>query len=119
MIDNIDEESSVPALVALASPVRLRILMWLLDPRAHFSEQRDGDLVDDGVCVGFITEKAGLSQPTISSHMKKLSDAGLVRGKRIGNWMFYKPVREVLASVGEGLASVARIEPSQPSNPEV
>ncbi|MCV0427715.1 MAG: helix-turn-helix domain-containing protein [Roseibium sp.] len=96
---------------ALSSPVRLQILLWLLDPRSHFPEQRDGDLVEDGVCVGFITEKVGLSQPTVSSHMKKLAESGLVTGKKIGNWMFYKPVREHIADIGEALSNVSRSEP--------
>ena len=37
------------AFKALSSQRRLQILHWLKDPRAHFREQRDGDLVDDGV----------------------------------------------------------------------
>lgn len=85
--------------------------MWLLDPRAHFPEQRDGDLLDDGVCVGLITEKVGLSQPTVSSHMKKLAEADLVSAKRIGNWIFYKPNRKALEKVGLQVISAARIEP--------
>lgn len=107
MIINMNEESSAQVFAALSSPVRLRILMWLLNPRPHFPPQRDGDLVEDGVCVGFITEKCGLTQPTVSSHMKKLSDAGLVRGKRIGNWMFYKPVRENIAAAGRILSGAS------------
>lgn len=108
---NIDVKSSAAAMAALASPVRLQILLWLLDPRPHFPPQRDGDLVEDGVCVGFITDKSGLSQPTISSHMKKLSEAGLVTGKRIGNWMFYKPDRARLAGLGLALTSASEAEP--------
>ena len=112
MIINIDIESSAMALAALASPVRLRILLWLLDPRPNFPVQRDGDLVEDGVCVGFITEKAGLSQPTVSSHMKKLSEAGLVTGKRIGNWMFYRPNRDRIAELGLNLTAASERPPS-------
>lgn len=111
MIANMNEESSVQVFAALSSPVRLRILLWLLDPRLHFPPQVDGDLVEDGVCVGFITEKVGLTQPTVSSHMKKLADAGLVRGKRIGNWMFYKPVRENIAAAGLHLSEAAAQDP--------
>ncbi|WP_297839010.1 metalloregulator ArsR/SmtB family transcription factor [uncultured Roseibium sp.] len=108
---NIDVESSSLAMAALASPVRLQILLWLLDPRAHFPRQRDGDLVDDGVCVGFITDKVGLSQPTVSSHMKKMSEAGLVTGKRIGNWMFYKPDRTRLEDLGLKLTYASQTDP--------
>ncbi len=85
---------------ALSSPVRLQIMLWLLDPRPHFAPQVDGDLVEDGVCVGRIVDKLDLSQPTVSAHMKKLSAAGLVRGKKINNWIFYKPQREVLQAAG-------------------
>ena len=110
MIDNIDCESSAQVHAALSSPVRLQILLWLMDPRPHFPEQRDGDLVEDGVCVGFITEKVGLAQPTVSAHMKKLSGAGLVTGKKIGNWIFYKPDRKRFGELASDLASVAKIK---------
>lgn len=111
MIVDIEEKSRADIFSALASPVRLQIMTWLLDPRAHFPEQQDGDLVDDGVCVGFITDKIGLTQPTVSSHMKKLAEAGLVRGKRIGNWMFYKPVRENITMAGQSLVTAAKTNP--------
>ena len=83
-------------LAALANDHRWAIMTWLTDPRSHFPEQRDGDLVADGVCVGFITNKAGLAQPTVTSHMQVLSKAGLVTSKKIKNWVFYKPDREAL-----------------------
>ena len=75
---------------ALASPKRLAILEWLRDPVAHFPPQRDGDLVDDGVCVIFIAEKLGVAQPTATTHLQSLARAGLVTAKRMGQWTFYK-----------------------------
>jgi DNA-binding transcriptional ArsR family regulator len=78
------------ALRALANGRRLQILEWLRDPTAHFRPQVDGDLVDDGVCTLLIAEKLGVSQPTVSEHLKLLSQAGLIRGKRIKQWVFYK-----------------------------
>jgi DNA-binding transcriptional ArsR family regulator len=75
---------------ALANEKRLQILEWLKDPEAHFPAQVDGDLVADGVCVVFIAEKLGVSQPTATEHLKVLSQAGLVRSKRIKQWTFYK-----------------------------
>ncbi len=86
-------ESTSTILRALSNEHRLRIMMWIMDPEAHFSPQKDGDLVKDGVCVGFITEKIGLTQPTVTSHMKVLAKAGLVTSKPIKNWVFYKPQR--------------------------
>ena len=75
---------------ALASQRRLRILDWLKNPVAHFPPQVDGDLVKDGVCGVLIAAKLGVSQPTVSEHMKVLTQAGLVRAKRIKQWTFYK-----------------------------
>ncbi|MFY0619587.1 MAG: helix-turn-helix transcriptional regulator [Shimia sp.] len=75
-------------------------MLWLLDPRPVFAPQVDGDLVEDGVCVGRIVEKMSVSQPTVSAHMKKLAEAGLVRGKKINNWIFYKPQRDRLEASG-------------------
>jgi DNA-binding transcriptional ArsR family regulator len=82
--------SIAPAMRALASERRLQILEWLKDPRSHFPPQVDGDLVEDGVCTVFIAQKLGVSQPTVSEHLKILSQAGLIRGKRIKQWIFYK-----------------------------
>jgi DNA-binding transcriptional ArsR family regulator len=78
------------AIRALANEKRLQILEWLKDPEAHFPAQVDGDLVKDGVCVVFIAEKLGISQPTATEHLKILSQVGLVRSKRIKQWTFYK-----------------------------
>jgi DNA-binding transcriptional ArsR family regulator len=77
-------------LAALASPRRLQILEWLKDPRAHFPPQRDGDLVEDGVCVVFIADKLGVAQPTATTHLQALARAGLVTSKRVGQWTFYR-----------------------------
>ena len=86
-------------LKALSNEQRFVIVGWLADPRAHFPEQQDGDLIDDGVCVGFITEKIGLSQPTVTGHLNILANAGIVTSKRIKNWVFYKLIPEQLNEV--------------------
>jgi DNA-binding transcriptional ArsR family regulator len=75
---------------ALSNERRLQILKWLRDPRAHFPRQVDGDLVKDGVCNLLIAEKLGISQPTLSEHMRVLTQADLVVPKRIKQWTFYK-----------------------------
>jgi len=75
---------------ALANERRLKILEWLKDPARHFPRQVDGDLVRDGVCGVLIARKLSVSQPTASEHLKILSQAGLVRGKRIKQWTFYR-----------------------------
>src|SRR6266540_421924 len=67
---------------ALASPRRLQILQWLKDPQSHFPPQKDGDLLDDGVCVLFIADKLGVAQPTATSHLQALARAGVVTLER-------------------------------------
>jgi DNA-binding transcriptional ArsR family regulator len=91
-------------MAALASPKRLQVLEWLQDPRAHFPRQRDGDLVDDGVCVVFIASKLGVAQPTATAHMQSLARAGLVTSKRIGQWTFYKRDEAALAALKQKIA---------------
>jgi len=75
---------------AVDNPRRLQILRWLKDPTRHFPPQVDGDLVKDGVCGLLIAEKLGVSQPTVSDHMRLLVQSGLVRAKRIKQWTFYR-----------------------------
>ncbi|OPY99612.1 transcriptional regulator [Bradyrhizobium sacchari] len=87
------------ALRALANERRLQILEWLRDPRRHFREQADGDLVEDGVCGLLIAEKLGVSAPTVSEHMRVLMAAKLVRAKRIKQWTMYKRNETAIAAI--------------------
>jgi DNA-binding transcriptional ArsR family regulator len=88
---------------ALANDRRLLILDWLRDPVRHFRPQRDGDLIRDGVCSLFIAEKLGVSQPTCGEHLKILSQAGLIRGKKIKQWVFYQRDEDRIAAAKEQL----------------
>jgi len=95
------------ALQALANDRRLLILEWLKDPRAHFPPQVDGDLVKDGVCGVLLAQKLGVSQPTLSEHMRLLCQAKLVLAKRIKRWTFYRRherrIRQIKKSINAGL----------------
>jgi ArsR family transcriptional regulator len=71
-------------LKAIADPTRLRLLSLI---QAH----EDGE-----ACVCDLTEPFGLSQPTISHHLKVLLDAGLVTRSRRGTWAYYRAVPERL-----------------------
>src|SRR5499425_2840651 len=84
---------------ALANERRLQILEWLREPRKHFREQVDGDLVEDGVCGLLIPEKLGVSAPTVSEHMRVLSAAKLVRVKRIKQWTMYRRNEAAIAAM--------------------
>jgi DNA-binding transcriptional ArsR family regulator len=88
---------------ALANERRLQILDWLKNPRAHFPPQADGDLVEDGVCALFIAEKLGVSQATLSEHMRVLVQARLLRAKRIKQWTFYRRDEGEIGAIKAGL----------------
>ena len=90
---------------ALGNEKRLLVLEWLRDPVAHFPPQRDGDLIADGVCALFIAEKLGVSQPTCGEHLRLLTRAGLIRGKKIKQWVFYQRDEERIAQAKETLGS--------------
>src|SRR5476649_2800538 len=103
----VSDDNVEAALRALASDRRLLILAWLKDPKAHFPAQVEGDLVEDGVCGLLIAEKLGVSQPTVSEHMRILTQAGLVSAKRIKQWTFYRRdearLAQLLAAIGDRL----------------
>ena len=94
----------VDLIKALGSEKRLQVLEWLRDPVANFPPQRDGDLVEDGVCALLIAQRLGVSQPTCGEHLKLLSRAGLVKGRKIRQWVFYKRDEEHIAQAKEALA---------------
>ena len=84
---------------ALASQNRLLVIEWLKDPRAHFPPQREGDLVEDGVCVLYIADKLGVAQPTATTHLQALARAGLVTSKRVGQWTYYRRNEPAIAAL--------------------
>lgn len=74
-LDRVDE--SVELLKALADPTRLQMVGVL----KRSSEP---------VCICDFTASFKLSQPTISHHMAKLKDAGLVEASKAGIWAYYR-----------------------------
>jgi DNA-binding transcriptional ArsR family regulator len=95
----------VDVMKALANGRRLEILTWLQNPAAHFPPQVEGDLVKDGVCGVFIARRLKVGQPTASEHLRILARAGLIRGKRIKQWTFYKRNNKRIAEVKHLLRS--------------
>lgn len=77
------------ALATLNNPVRRNILAWLKD-RSNFPPALPEHEDLDGVCIGYIQDKAGLSQSTVSNYMSMLKQAGLVKSDRHGQWTFYR-----------------------------
>ena len=58
-------------------------------------------------CICDLTEPLGLSQPTVSHHMKLLVEAGLVTREQRGKWAYYRIVPEMMAALGETLRGPA------------
>lgn len=56
------------------------------------------------VCVGELTGPLGLGQPTVSHHLKKLRDAGLVARRQHGRWAYYWLRRDVAACLARLMA---------------
>lgn len=69
---------------ALADANRLKILEFLLAPDGSCCAR------DDGVCACDFEALLGLSQPTVSHHLKILVDAGLLAAERRGRWTYYE-----------------------------
>jgi ArsR family transcriptional regulator, arsenate/arsenite/antimonite-responsive transcriptional repressor len=73
-----DDEASDLASVfgALADPARVRILATLLK--------------DDACCVCDLLPELGVGQPTVSYHLKRLTDAGLLEREKRGTYAYYR-----------------------------
>lgn len=86
--------SLAQALKAIADPARLRLVSMVA---AH---------ADSEACVCDLTEPLGLSQGTVSHHLKILVDAGILSRDRRGTWAFYRIVPGALDSIAHLLATV-------------
>lgn len=86
-LDTTDAAELASGFNALADPVRLRVLSIL-------AAAPEGE-----VCVCDFVEPLSKSQPTVSHHLKVLSDAGLVQGERRGKWVWYSLNRDRLAEL--------------------
>lgn len=99
-MDAEDAERTARTLKALADPARLRLLSIIA---AH----------DGGeACVCDLTEPVGLSQPTVSHHLKVLTEAGFVTREKRGVWAYYTlvpgAVADLTAHLGSHLTGAAR-----------
>ena len=73
----------------LNKPIRRQILLWLKD-KSNFSPSLPKHEPICGVCVGFIKEKAALSQSTLSNYMSQLKKQNLVLAEPQGQWTVYR-----------------------------
>jgi ArsR family transcriptional regulator len=87
-------EATAELFKALADPARVRIVNVLATS--------DGE----AVCICHLIEPLGLSQPTVSHHMKRLLDAGLVEREQRGKWAYFSLKSDAV----DTLASVADLK---------
>ena len=87
-----DADALARALRVLADPARLRIISLI-------QAQPAGE-----ACVCHLTDPLGLSQPTVSHHLKVLLQAGLVEREKRGSWAYYRLREERLAALRALLA---------------
>lgn len=94
----------ITVLKALSNEKRLKILHWLKEPKKNFKSPHC-DVATEGVCVGLIEEKIGLSQSTVSQYLMLLQQAGLITTERRGQWTFCKrnekTIKELIKKLGE------------------
>lgn len=86
-----DAEELAGRLKALADPVRLRLLSLVL--------------ASGESCVCDLTAPVGLSQPTVSHHLKVLADAGLLAREKRGKWAWYRVVPGSLGALAAVIAT--------------
>ncbi len=89
-----NSESLANTLKALADPARLRLISMV-------AAREGGE-----ACVCDLTEPLGLSQPTVSHHLKILVDAGFLTREKRGLWAYYRIVPGALDTVGRLLVTV-------------
>lgn len=94
-----DEEAVATAAVfkALADPHRVRIVNLLAS-------------AGTAVCVCDLTPTLGISQPTVSHHLKKLLTAGLVRREQRGTWSYYSLDTDAMARLAT-IADLGKVTP--------
>lgn len=98
-----DAEELAAAFKAIADPGRLRLLNFI-------AAQPDAE-----ACVCHLVGPLGLAQPTVSHHLKVLTEAGLLARERRGTWMFYRLVLERVEALREALALPAAKIPAKRS----
>ena len=81
----------------LGDPTRFKILRFLADPTPQCCT-REG-----GVCACDIEAYLGLSQPTVSHHMKQLVDAGLATREQRGKWAYFRVIDGALEGAARSL----------------
>jgi ArsR family transcriptional regulator, arsenate/arsenite/antimonite-responsive transcriptional repressor len=95
-LDADSAERLAAVLKVIAEPTRLRLLSLV-------AAEQDGE-----ECICNLTERVGISQPTVSHHMKVLADAGLVEREQRGKWAYFRLIPGALDALGQVVSTVAQ-----------
>lgn len=90
-LDVADAERLARTFKALGDPTRVRLLSMIATAPAKEA------------CICELVEPVGLSQPTVSHHMKQLVDAGIVEREQRGRWAYYRLVDNTLIALSQAL----------------
>jgi ArsR family transcriptional regulator, arsenate/arsenite/antimonite-responsive transcriptional repressor len=93
VLDEDEAQATAELFRALGDPGRVRIVNLLAT-------------AGEAVCACDLYEPLGLSQPTVSHHLKKLTDAGLLEREQRGKWAYFSLRRDAV----EKLAAVADLK---------
>lgn len=74
----------------VSNQTRVQIMEWLKKPENNFPPHETLKHFNDGVCVTYIQEKAGLPQPAISTYLTNMEKCGLLISTRHGKWSYFK-----------------------------
>jgi len=80
----------------LSNQTRFQIMEWLKEPEKNFPPHESLRHFDEGVCVTYIQEKAGLSQSTISTYLTNMEKCGLLISTRHGKWSYFRRNEETI-----------------------
>ena len=92
-------------LKALSNEKRFKILQWLKEPKKNFKSS-NCNVETDGVCVGLIEGKIGLSQSTVSQYLMLLQRAELIIMERKGQWTFCKRNEKTIKALTKKLGEL-------------
>jgi ArsR family transcriptional regulator len=87
VLSDVEAEATAELFKALGDPSRVRIVNLLAT-------------AGEPVCICDLIDPIGLSQPTVSHHMKKLLDAGLVEREQRGKWAYFSLNRDAVEKLG-------------------
>ena len=100
LLDEAEAARLSALLKVVADPVRLRLLHHI------------AAAPDTTACACHLPTALGISQPTLSHHLKRLTDAGLISREQRGRWAHYRLVRDAMDHLASAFSGIAGSDPA-------